>query len=189
LRAPGAVESRECHEVSHHRVKYSYFILTLIPMSVEWWICLAFVIVGIILYFIEAHTPGFFIAIPATVLIILGFVGLAVPGFISTPYGLVLAIIITVPSIIVTMKLYQKLAPPKLSETTIGSSLIGRVGIVTREVEPDNIKGKVKIDSEMWSATSEVNLPVGMKVTVTGSEGVHVIVEKVVDGKKVKEGI
>jgi membrane protein implicated in regulation of membrane protease activity len=55
--------------------------------------------------------------------------------------------------------------------------LLGRKGIVTCEVQPSTLKGKVMIDNDTWSATAREVIPVGTRVVVKDSEGVHVIVE------------
>ena len=63
-------------------------------------------------------------------------------------------------------------------ETTVASSLLGKRGLVTREIEPGNLRGKVMIENDTWSATAETVIPVGTKVVVKSSEGVHVKVEE-----------
>jgi membrane protein implicated in regulation of membrane protease activity len=51
--------------------------------------------------------------------------------------------------------------------------------MVTTAVVPSSLKGKVRIDHDTWSATSDKAIPVGRKVVVKASEGVHVKVEEV----------
>ena len=41
------------------------------------------------------------------------------------------------------------------------------------------MKGKVKIDSDVWSATSDEPIAIGEEVTVDRSEGVHVHVRRI----------
>ncbi len=53
-------------------------------------------------------------------------------------------------------------------------SLVGMKGIVTTDVQPGSISGKVKLTNQIWSATSESAIPAGRKVEVISSEGVHV---------------
>jgi len=77
------------------------------------------------------------------------------------------------------MRMYQKLAPPAPPETTVATSLVGTTGVVERAVEPNSLKGKVRIEHDVWSATSETPIPAGRKVVVKSSEGVHVMVEEV----------
>jgi membrane protein implicated in regulation of membrane protease activity len=156
-----------------------------------WALGLGFIIGGIVLLLLEAATPGFFIAIPATVLIVIGIVGVLVPDFtffsIVAPIA---AVAITIPVTIITIFLYKRLAPPSSSPTTtVGDSLIGKEGIVTKTIIPDSIKGKVKIDNTIWSARAEKEIPEGKRVRVTSAGGVHVVVEEMRGGGSSKEQI
>ncbi len=45
-------------------------------------------------------------------------------------------------------------------------------------MKPDSLDGKVKIDSDIWSATSDEVINPGEKVVVIGVEGVHLIVKR-----------
>ena len=71
---------------------------------------LAFVIVGVLLFVIEVFQPGFLIAVPGTVFIVLGILlsfGV-VDGMLLLPIGLAVGL----GSLYGTMRLYQSLAPP-----------------------------------------------------------------------------
>ena len=139
---------------------------------------LAILIIGILMLLAEAASPGAFIIVPATVLIVLGGVGLLYPDWLFTWWAPLAAVVIVVPMTLVTIKLYQNLAPPAPPETTVASSLVGSKGVVISEVSPDSLRGKVRIAHDSWSATTTSNpIPVGTKVVVVGSEGVHVKVE------------
>ena len=141
-------------------------------------LALAFVIIGILMLLAEAASPGAFIIVPATVLIVLGGIGLLYPDWLFTWWAPLAAVLILVPMTLVTIKLYQNLAPPAPPETTVATSLVGLKGVVIREVSPNNLKGKVRIAHDSWSATtSSTPIPVGTKVVVVASEGVHVKVE------------
>lgn len=152
----------------------------------EWEIGLAFVIIGVLMLIAEASAPGFFIAIPATVLIALGLIGMTVPGFLLSIWSPVLALIVAIPATIATMLFYRTLAPPSPPTTTVGESLVGKQGIVTAQVVPESIKGKVKIENQIWSATANEVIPEGAIVQVVQSRGVHVVVRQV--AKQVQAG-
>jgi len=145
-------------------------------------LALAFVIIGILMLLAEAASPGAFIIVPATVLLVLGGIGLVYPDWLLTWYAPVTAVIVLVPMTIVTIRMYQKLAPPVPPSTTVGSSLVGMKGIVDKDVYPDNMRGKVRIANDTWSATSAVPIAAGTKVVVKSSAGVHVVVEEIVEG-------
>lgn len=148
--------------------------------DLAWTLGLLFVIIGIILLLVEASSPGFFIAIPATILIILGILGVVAPGIFFSFWSPIIAIGIAVPVTYFTIYFYRQLAPPQEPTTTVGDSLVGKRGLVTTATDPDSeTKGKVRIGSDIWSATSEQPIKEGSRVEVIASEGVHVIVRKV----------
>lgn len=143
---------------------------------------LIFVIIGILMLLAEAASPGSFIVVPATVLLVLGGIGLIYPDWLTTWYAPVTAVVVLVPMLFITIRLYQKLAPPVPPETTVASSLVGMKGIVEKEVLPNSMRGKVRISNDTWSATSTVPIPAGRMVVVKSSEGVHVFVEELPQG-------
>jgi membrane protein implicated in regulation of membrane protease activity len=148
--------------------------------DLAWTLGLLFVIIGIILLLVEASSPGFFIAIPATILIVLGILGIVAPGIFFSFWSPLIAIGLAIPITYFTIYFYRQLAPPQEPTTTVGDSLVGKRGLVTTATDPDSeTKGKVRIASDTWSATSEQSIKAGSRVEVIASEGVHVIVRKV----------
>ncbi len=65
----------------------------------------------------------------------------------------------------------------KIMTTTI-ESLIGKKGQVVRTVKPNNYSGSVRVESQIWSATSNNSIPVNKKVKVVDIKGINLIVEK-----------
>jgi len=141
-------------------------------------LALAFLIIGILMLLAELSSPGSFILVPATVLIVLGGIGLIYPDWLLSWWSPLAAVVIATPMTIVAIKMYQKLAPPAPPETTVATSLVGMTGVVETEVKPNSLKGKVRIDHDTWSATADKVIPQGKKVVVKASEGVHVTVEE-----------
>jgi membrane protein implicated in regulation of membrane protease activity len=150
-------------------------------MELEIALGIAIIVIGVLMLLAEIIVPGYFLLVPATTLIVLGAIGLLVPGFLLSWASPVLAVIIILPTTLVAIRLYQKLSPPAPPETTVATSLVGTSGIVTARVLPDNLRGKVKIANDIWSATSASPIEVGRKVRVVASEGVHVKVEEVIE--------
>jgi membrane protein implicated in regulation of membrane protease activity len=144
---------------------------------------LALLIIGVLMLLAEVSAPGSFILVPATVLIVLGGIGLVAPGILLQWYSPIIALIIAVPMTYVSIRLYQKLAPPAPPETTVATSLVGMKGVVVTETRPDTLKGKVRIEHDTWSATSAKPIPAGTQVIVVASEGVHVTVEEIKESK------
>ena len=91
---------------------------------------LAFVIVGVLLFVIEVFQPGFLIAVPGTVFIVLGILlsfGV-VDGMLLLPIGLAVGL----GSLYGTMRLYQSLAPPDTPSEMSIETKIGEIGIVSK---------------------------------------------------------
>lgn len=68
--------------------------------------------------------------------------------------------------------------------TTVATSLVGMKGMVTTDVYPHTLRGKVEIEHDTWSATSETMISKGKLVVVVSSEGVHVVVKEICDDPK-----
>jgi membrane protein implicated in regulation of membrane protease activity len=119
--------------------------------------------------------------IPGTVLVIVGIIGAIYPSMMESWWSPVIAVAIAVPIAIVTTKVYQRLAVPEPPVTTVADSLVGRKGIVVVSTESGNMKGKVKVGSEVWSATSDEPLEAGVEVIIERSEGVHVHVRELTE--------
>ena len=68
----------------------------------------------------------------------------------------------------------------KNAEQTNAFSIIGKKGIVIKEIDPLTGSGQIKVDSEVWSSKVEGNsdskVPVGTEVEVTSIDGVKAIV-------------
>jgi len=135
--------------------------------------------IGIILAIVEATEPGFFIAIPAGVLITLGFITLIFPEMLYSIWTPLIVALIVIPLMFLSMKYYQYISPPTKPTTTMTTSLKGQEGKVVKEINPDDISGKVRVGSKYWSATAEERIEEGAKVKITEAKGVHVVVEKI----------
>ena len=102
----------------------------------------------------EAFNPGFFIAVPGTVLIILGILFVLGIDIFSSPFGVVVGVAIAIAAAGLTVWLYSWITPDSLPFTLSRDSLAGREGQVLVRVEPDSITGKVLIAGQEWSARS-----------------------------------
>ena len=138
-------------------------------------------VLGTIFLVVEAANPGFFIAVPGTVMIILGVLLLLGVDIFSGPLGLVVGVVAAVVVSILTILLYRRINPGETTPTTISrDSLVGMEGRVVRKVFPDSLSGKVLIAGQEWSARSgSGEIQPGATVRVKASEGVHIIVEEV----------
>lgn len=139
---------------------------------------LVLLIFGIGLLVAESLHPGFFIAVPGTILIVMGLVIIVLPQIFDQWIGIIM-VITALFSSIGTILLYRKIAPGQRPFATSMDSLGGKRGVVINDIEPGSIKGKVKISNQVWSATSDQAIPAGKNVEVVSSEGVHVKVKEI----------
>jgi membrane protein implicated in regulation of membrane protease activity len=150
------------------------------------WVGILMLVIGAALLVAEAFVPGFFIIVPGTILVLLGAIALVAPDLLTFPWGIIVFVIITFVVSAGTIMFYRRLAPGHKPLSTSMDTLVGQTGEVVREVEADNISGKVRIGEQIWSARSSGKIPVGEKVIVTKAQGVHVFVCKLA-GKEAEE--
>jgi inner membrane protein len=146
-----------------------------------WAIGVIMLVIGAALLVAEAFIPGYFMIVPGTILVVLGALAALMPDLVFSWWGIPIFVVLTVIVSAGTIMLYKRLAPGHKPLSTSMDTLVGMTGEVTREVEPDNISGKVKIGEQIWSARSSDRIPVGEKVIVTQAQGVHVFVCKLSD--------
>ena len=145
-------------------------------------VAIILIALGAVFLIIEAFSPGAFMVIPGLVLAILGVVGAVYPDILLSWWALAIVVVVVVPVTLITVKGYQKLAEPAPPSTTVAESLVGRTGVVVTATVPGTMRGKVRIDNDIWSATSDEPIEEGARVTVDSSEGVHVHVSRLRGG-------
>ncbi|HWG91184.1 MAG TPA: NfeD family protein [Candidatus Thermoplasmatota archaeon] len=140
------------------------------PATVGW----TFIVIGIGFYLVEATVPGFFLGVPATILLLLGILSFVAPEIALSPtYAPLIVVVVGIPATLGTIWAYRRMAPPTETPYTLtGDKLVGTVGTVTRAVEPGNSRGKVRIQRQIWSATADTVIPEGAEVRVTAVDGV-----------------
>lgn len=141
-------------------------------------VALALVALGLVLLMVEAFSPGVFLVIPGTVLLAVGVLGFAAPDFLFTWKSPVVAAAVALPVTAATVYLYRYLGRPEPPSTTVADSLVGRSGTVVADVSPDDLKGKVRVGTDVWSADSDEPIPEGAEVVVDGAAGVHIHVRR-----------
>jgi membrane-bound ClpP family serine protease len=139
------------------------------------------IIAGALFLLVEVHTPGFFAAVPGTVMIILGILILLGIDIFNSGWGIVIGVAIALCAAVFTVWMYGRITPNDISTTTVSrDSLVGKEGRVKLAVNPNSLAGKVMIGSSEWSARSTgAVIGAGKKVKVVDSQGVHVVVEEV----------
>jgi len=139
---------------------------------------LIMIVIGVILLVAEISAPGFFIAVPGTVLIILGLIYMFM-GDVGVYGAAIITLATAILATIGVMLFYRTIAKPSPPTTTTIDGLVGKTGIVVAKIEPNILKGKVRVDNDVWSATADEEIKVGEKVVVVKGEGVHLVVKKV----------
>jgi membrane protein implicated in regulation of membrane protease activity len=138
------------------------------------------ILAGAVLLLVEVHSPGFFATVPATVMIALGILVLLGIDIYNSGWGAIVGVIAAIVAGGVTVYAYSRMTPDESPTTVSRDSLVGREGIVTKEVDADTLNGKVNVSSAEWSAHSTAgSIPAGKKVRVVSSQGVHIVVEEV----------
>lgn len=131
------------------------------------------IVAGIVLLGIELVHPGALLLIPASILLVAGFLYLFFPNDLLDswvgPLGIVLAAILATA---IEIPYYRWVAPTHRPMSTTSAGLVGEEALVLTEIVPDSLRGKVRVRSEVWSASSGTRIPVGTRVRVVHGEGV-----------------
>jgi membrane protein implicated in regulation of membrane protease activity len=117
--------------------------------------------------------------VPGIALTLVGVVLMAFPGVTNSIWAPIIFLLIFAGAFVPVFYLYKNIAKPEVPTTMSSDALIGRIAYVIKDVSPGNIRGKVKIEQEIWSAMADQVIPVGQKVEVIRVEGVKVIVRPV----------
>ncbi|MCI4368728.1 MAG: NfeD family protein [Thermoplasmata archaeon] len=141
---------------------------------------LLLVAVGLILFVLEFVHPGAFLLIPGSITLAAGLMYFFVPDFLlGSIFGPGIILMAALASALITVPYYKRIAPVHPPMTSTTSTLLGETGIVTAAIEPNTLKGKVRIRSEIWSARGKTPIPAGTMVQVVGGEGVSLEVRPV----------
>ena len=135
---------------------------------------------GVILLASELIHTGALLLIPGSILLVAGFLYLFLPDYLLDSYIGPVAIVVTaILAALVEIPYYRWVAPTHRPLSTTSGGLVGDEAIVIAPIIPNTLKGKVRVRSEVWSARSNVEIPVGARVRVVHGEGVSVSVEPI----------
>ena len=127
---------------------------------------LALIGVGLLLYVIEAMNPGFFIAVPGTVALVLGVIALFFPDFYLYPLAWLGIIVLSGASTWGTLRFYKRWAPPSKSTTTFTvDNIVGEPGVTATAINSER-GGTVRVHGESWNARSAAPIAKDRKVRV-----------------------
>ncbi len=135
------------------------------------WLALGAIGVGLLLYLIEVINPGFFLAIPGTVVFGIGVLALIYPPLVVGAWAFVTIPLLAAAGTWGTLRAYRRLAPPAdRPETLSVDSIIGETGRVKKAIPPEG-RGLVKIRGQDWRAVSDWPLAVGEHIRVDAIDG------------------
>lgn len=139
------------------------------------------IVLGALVLLVEAYSPGFFMTVPGTVMVVLGVLLVLGIDILNSVWGIVLGVVVALAAAIVTVWFYSRInRGPGLPTTTSRDTVIGRTGRVTHTVDAHSLDGKVRVEGHEWSGHSTgAAIAEGAAVRVVGAEGVHIIVEEI----------
>lgn len=128
----------------------------------------------VLLLFIELITINL-----VTIWFVLGALLAIITTFITDniTIQIIVFIVSSIISLIVTKPFIKKIRKRKIIPTNL-DRVIGKNGIVTKEITKDTY-GEIKVDGNIWTATSKEKIEKDSKAKVLKIEGVKLIVEKI----------
>ena len=135
-------------------------LLAIIEASTVNLVSIWFVISGLVALIVSLFTEAFYIQFGVFVLL-----------------GIIL--------LVITKPAMNKMLKEKETKLNL-ERIIGMEGIVREKIEKNKI-GEVKVDGKLWSAVSDVKIPVNSVVKAISMEGVKLVVEKVKTEKPKKK--
>jgi inner membrane protein len=144
---------------------------------------LILVVIGVVILVLELAHPGVLLFIPATALIVGGLIfGLLPSGFAESGPGFLLIVLAGIGGGLAEIPYLRRVAPTHKPLSSTSAGFEGEQAIVTVAIVPNTLRGKVRIQSEIWSADAKTPIPVGARVRVVKGEGVTLHVEPVQPG-------
>jgi membrane protein implicated in regulation of membrane protease activity len=139
-------------------------------MSFLWW---HWMVLGIALMLLELAVPAFFLIWFGVGALVVGFLLLALPS-LSFAWQVIAWVVCSVLFIWLWFKVFK----PGIHKTRAGmskGSLVGEVGLITREIRPFQ-KGQIRfqkpvLGDEVWDAIADEEIRIGERVKVLDVEG------------------
>ncbi len=137
------------------------------------WFGITLIVVGLILFGVELIHPGALLLVPGSIVLMSGVLYIFFPAtLLQTPYGALAILLAAIVGALVQIPFYRWVAPTHRPMTSTASGFNGEVGIVVAPIDPDTMRGKVRIGSEVWTAKADRAIPSGTRVKVVSGEGV-----------------
>ena len=106
--------------------------------------------------------------------------GLAAYCGLSTMWQLLIFSVVSFIAFVFVRPIVVKFLLKKKDEVlTNADAIVGRIAVVTEEINPDKNTGRVKIDGDDWKAEASDIIPVGEKVEVVSRESIILNVKSI----------
>lgn len=142
---------------------------------IDWFMIIAWALIFIITLIIELETMDLvtiWFCISSVVTLVCGIL------FASPIWQIIIFVVLSVVLLLATRPLTKKMMQRDIIPTNT-DRLIGKIGLVTKEIMPYEI-GEIKVENELWRAINKDGLTfnVGEKVSIDAIEGIKLVVSK-----------
>ncbi|EQD54119.1 Nodulation efficiency, NfeD, partial [mine drainage metagenome] len=121
----------------------------------------------------ELAHPGALLLIPGSIFLVAGVLYLLFPNdLLDSWIGPVAIVLAAMLATAIEIPYYRWVAPTHRPMSTTSAGLVGEEAMVTVDIQPNTLRGKVRVRSEVWSASSGLPIPAGTRVRVVHGEGV-----------------
>ena len=141
-----------------------------------WLLWLAVAVVALAIEFMTTALVSIWVCAGALVAMILALCGADILVQI-----IAMAVVTVITFIICMIWIKPRLDKKKkgYAQPTNADRYIGSEGVVIKDIVPDDGKGQIKVEGQVWSAKASIPISEGTRVRVTALEGVKAIVEPV----------
>jgi len=133
------------------------------------------ILIAVVCGSIEIFTMGFWFLWLALAALLVA-IGVRLEWLQALQWQLIIFALFTLIFIIFTRPLVIKLFKTKDTISNV-NALIGQHGITTTDLKPLQY-GQVKVNGEIWSASSQSDINVGTRILVIGIDGVKLVVKQ-----------
>jgi membrane protein implicated in regulation of membrane protease activity len=134
------------------------------------------ILLGVVFIVLEIFTPGFFLFLTGIAAIVTGGLSYLFPSVIWLQWTFF--VVLTVLALVFLRGVLLNKVQPTESKNSNVDGLIGKKALVIRTVEPDSLKGQVRIGGEIWLAQTADGTVISEQeeVIVHGVSGTKLIV-------------
>ncbi len=134
------------------------------------------ILLGVVLIVLEIFTPGFFLFLTGIAAIVTGGLSYLFPTVIWLQWAFF--VVLTVLALVFLRGVLLNKVQPTESKNSNVDGLIGKKALVIRTIEPESLKGQVRIEGEIWLAQTTDGSVISEQeeVVVQGVSGTKLIV-------------